>query len=80
MTLFPDIQIKTQFRIQNKAFSPILLKKIKKTLLVVIHSSVDFFLLKSKMKKSLKIILSLLTSLAFALGFFKFFFQAREIG
>ena len=28
MTLFPDIQIKTQFRIQNKAFSPILLKKI----------------------------------------------------
>ncbi len=26
--LFPDIQIKTQLRIQNKAFSPILLSKI----------------------------------------------------
>ena len=28
MTLFSDVQIKTQFRMQNKAFSPILLSKI----------------------------------------------------
>ena len=28
MTMFSDVQIKTQFRIQNKAFSPILLSKI----------------------------------------------------
>lgn len=28
MALFPDIQIKIQFRLQNKAFNPILLSKI----------------------------------------------------
>ena len=62
MTLFPDIQIKTQFRIKNKGFSPILLTKLNYDTFsapkffkpqVKRLSKVNFFSIQKKIEKKL---------------------------